>query len=78
MHSNSKLLFKKYGVFFIRENQSILEIGPDAIPSSYRECVSAEGLRWETLEIQRDDKPAPAPGPRCHKRVLVPIARRGF
>lgn len=59
MHSNSKLLFKKYGVSFIRANQTILEIGPDAIPSSYRECVSAEGLRWETIEIQRDDKPGP-------------------
>jgi SAM-dependent methyltransferase len=59
MHANSKLLFEKYAVPFFRANQTVLEIGPDAIPSAYRDSVRETGLRWETLEIQRADRLTP-------------------
>ena len=59
MHANSQLLFKKYAVPFFRANQTVLEIGPDAIPSAYRDSVRESGLRWETLEIRRVDRPTP-------------------
>ena len=59
MHANSHLLFEKYAVPFFRANQTVLEIGPDAIPSAYRDSVRESGLRWETLEIRRVDRPTP-------------------
>jgi SAM-dependent methyltransferase len=60
MHANSQLLFKKYAVPFFRANQTVLEIGPDAIPSSYRDSIREPDLHWETLEIRRADRPTPA------------------
>jgi SAM-dependent methyltransferase len=62
MHLNSKLLFEKYAVPFFRVNHRVLEISPDAIPSSFRECVRETGIQWETLELRRADRPTPAPG----------------
>jgi SAM-dependent methyltransferase len=51
MHSNSKLLFAKYGQQFIRSGCRLLEIGPDEIPSSYAQMVDDKTVTWDTLDM---------------------------
>jgi SAM-dependent methyltransferase len=61
MHSNSKLLFAKYGRQYIRPGARLLEIGPDAIihssagrgrwPSAYAEMVNDRTVIWDTLDM---------------------------
>lgn len=53
MHRNSQLLFEKYAAAErFRAGMRVLEIGPDAFPSSYRRAVAAPDLAWETLDIR--------------------------
>jgi len=56
MHENSKLLFSKYAKPFFRSSSRILEIGPDAVPSSYRTIVGDETITWDTLDIFDSEK----------------------
>jgi SAM-dependent methyltransferase len=51
MHTNSKLLFDKYGKSFFRSGSRVLEIGPDAFPSSYQSLVNDASITWETTDI---------------------------
>jgi SAM-dependent methyltransferase len=51
MHSNSKLLFEKYGKPSFRPGSRVLEIGPDAFPSSYASLVNDASITWETADI---------------------------
>lgn len=51
MHSNSKLLFAKYGRRFIRTGARLLEIGPDAFPSTYAKLVNDQTVTWETVDL---------------------------
>ena len=51
MHENSVLLFQRYALPCFSGGMKILEIGPDAFPSTYRKMVSAPDLVWETLDI---------------------------
>jgi ubiquinone/menaquinone biosynthesis C-methylase UbiE len=51
MHTNSKLLFDKYGKGFFRSGNRILEVGPDAFPSSYQDIVNDNSITWETTDI---------------------------
>ena len=51
MHTNSKLLFAKYGRHFIRPGNRVLEIGPDGFPSSYAKLVDDSTVNWETLDM---------------------------
>lgn len=59
MHANSELLFRKYAAPLFRPDQTVLEIGPDGAPSTYRKVVRDIDLRWETLELGRSDRPDP-------------------
>jgi len=54
MHTNSKLLFREYARGFFRKESQVLEIGPDAFPSSYRRLVGNETARWDTLDISNN------------------------
>lgn len=51
MHTNSKLLFQAYALGLFGDESRVLEIGPDAFPSSYRRAVAAKDLTWDTLDI---------------------------
>jgi SAM-dependent methyltransferase len=53
MHENSRLLFEKYARGVFRPHMRVLEIGPDATPSTYQKVVSDPTLRWETLDIRK-------------------------
>ncbi len=51
MHTNSKLIFEKYAKPLIAEQHSILEIGPDGFPSTYRSLIGGIDPTWHTLDI---------------------------
>ena len=51
MHSNSKLLFEKYAVPLFKPGMKVLEIGPDAFPSTYRRLIPESALEWHTLDL---------------------------
>jgi SAM-dependent methyltransferase len=51
MHENSKLLFDKYAKPFFRPRYRVLEIGPDAFPSSYAMLVNEPSIIWDTTDI---------------------------
>ncbi len=55
MHENSLQLFKKYALPHFHPDLSVLEIGPDAFPSSYRQCAP-ESMHWETLDIYESEQ----------------------
>ena len=54
VHSNSRLLFEKYAAPLIRPTQRVLEIGPDAHPSTYRRLCAGPSQVWHTLDITSD------------------------
>lgn len=54
MHANSRMLFEKYAKPYFRPGLSVLEIGPNAIPSTYRTMVADEAITWHTLDIRQD------------------------
>lgn len=56
MHGNSKILFHTYARDFFRKDSLVLEIGPDAFPSSYRRLILNETARWDTLDIYENPK----------------------
>jgi SAM-dependent methyltransferase len=51
VHENSKLLFRHHAVGFFPSSGRVLEIGPDALPSSYDRLVGKSGLQWDTLDL---------------------------
>jgi SAM-dependent methyltransferase len=51
MHENSFLLFQQHALPFFTDGLKVLEIGPDAFPSTYQKLVPAKNLTWETLDI---------------------------
>jgi SAM-dependent methyltransferase len=51
MHTNSKQLFHSYARDLFQKESLVLEIGPDAFPSSYRRLIENETARWDTLDI---------------------------
>lgn len=51
MHENSRCLFRKYAVPLFTDGMRVLEIGPDALPSTYRKLVPNSNLVWDTLDI---------------------------
>ncbi len=56
MHLNSRLLFEKHAPRIFQDHQSVLEIGPDGFPSTYRRLVSNSTLDWQTLDITGDPR----------------------
>jgi len=55
VHRNSWLMFERYAAPFIAPDSKVLEIGPDASPSTYRQCVTTEVATWDTLDMTGDD-----------------------
>jgi len=51
MHTNSKLLFEKYAKPLIKAESVVLEIGPDAFPSTFKRLTEDLALAWHTLDI---------------------------
>jgi SAM-dependent methyltransferase len=51
MHLNSKLLFQKYALPYFADGMRVLEIGPDAVPSSYQAIVGMTGITWHTIDM---------------------------
>ncbi len=53
MHANSQLLFQKHALPLFRPDQRVLEIGPDASPSSYHRLLDLSDLTWDTVDFPR-------------------------
>lgn len=51
MHRNSVLLFEKYALPYFSSPSRVLEIGPDASPSTYRNVVAPGEISWETIDL---------------------------
>ena len=56
MHANSILIFEKYAKQYFRRNIKVLEIGPDKFPSSYKEIINDNSIKWDTLDIFEDNR----------------------
>ncbi len=54
MHQNSLLLFDKYAAEHFTPETRVLEIGPDAHPSSYRKRLGVECAEWHTVDLTDD------------------------
>jgi SAM-dependent methyltransferase len=53
VHRNSVLLFERYALKYIEPGASVLEIGPDDDPSSYRRLVQVP-VSWETADLKSE------------------------
>lgn len=62
MNKNDKLLFAHHARDLFTPEARVLEIGPDAHPSSFREVVGHETAAWDTLDF--------------HTRTDVPLTHR--
>ena len=51
MHENSRLLFQRHAAPHIESGARVLEIGPDAFPSTYSQLVQTVVGAWDTLDI---------------------------
>ncbi len=51
MHRNSQLLFQKYARPHFRPGLRVLEVGPDASPSTYQALVNDPSITWDTLDF---------------------------
>jgi SAM-dependent methyltransferase len=51
MHRNSVLLFEKYAKPLFKGSMRVLEVGPDAHPSTYKQLVGDPSIKWETIDI---------------------------
>lgn len=56
MHLNSKLLFEKHALPYFHDGMKVLEIGPDAFPSTYCKLVARPSLEWHTIDIYDSDQ----------------------
>ena len=56
MHTNSILLFKKYALPHFVSGIKVLEIGPDAFPSSYNTIAGTSCNCWDTLDLYQDSR----------------------
>jgi SAM-dependent methyltransferase len=53
VHKNSILLFKKYATEYFSSKSKVLEIGADAIPSTYQQIVESNEITWDTIDLQK-------------------------
>jgi SAM-dependent methyltransferase len=56
MHLNSKLLFEAYAKASFKNNTRVLEIGPDAFPSTFKKAVNNDSIDWQTLDIYKSEQ----------------------
>jgi SAM-dependent methyltransferase len=51
VHLNSQLLFERYAQSYFAPGQEVLEIGPDAVPSTYQRIVGDQVGRWTSADL---------------------------
>ena len=51
MHPNCELLFEAYARERFRPGLSVLELGPDVVPSTFQTLVGDDSIRWDTLDL---------------------------
>jgi hypothetical protein len=56
MHTNSILMFKKYALPHFGTGIRVLEIGPDAFPSSYKTIAGNTCACWDTCDLYQDSR----------------------
>jgi SAM-dependent methyltransferase len=66
MHLNSELLFKKYAKTYFKDCVKVLEIGPDAIPSSLSTMIGNPTIEWHTLNIEAGERTSNAKNEDLH------------
>lgn len=55
MHKNSELIFVKYVKPLIKDSLKVLEIGPDAFPSKFRQLAQDVSVAsWDTLDTVKN------------------------
>ena len=53
MHKNVKLLFDKHAASRFTPDSTVLEIGPNAIPSDFQKLIETPCKSWETIDLDR-------------------------
>jgi SAM-dependent methyltransferase len=62
VHLNSQLLFERHARRLFQSGQHVLEIGPDARPSTYERLISLPDIEWTTVDLDYgSDQGAPRP-----------------
>jgi SAM-dependent methyltransferase len=56
MHENAGLLFLRHARESFRSGMRVLEIGPDAVPSSFQKLVADDSIVWETLDVLHEGR----------------------
>ncbi|HZZ44502.1 MAG TPA: methyltransferase domain-containing protein [Tepidisphaeraceae bacterium] len=56
MHPNSRLLFDRYARSYFKPARRVLEIGPDAHPSTHCRDINDNSILWETCDIFEDSR----------------------
>src|SRR6266481_2095405 len=56
MHKNSELMFREYGAKYVADHLLVLEIGPEAFPSTLQRICNRTGKQWDTLDIKEDPR----------------------
>ena len=51
MHPNARLLFLKYALPYFKPSHRVLEISPDAVPSSLQQAAGVAREQWITTEL---------------------------
>ncbi len=51
MHPNSVLLFGRYAAHLFRGGMRVLEVGPDAVPSTFQIGIGTGPITWETVDL---------------------------
>ena len=52
MHLNSQLLFEQHALGTFQSGQKVLEIGPNANPSTYQRLVTLSDIEWTTVDLE--------------------------
>jgi SAM-dependent methyltransferase len=55
MHLNSRILFERYAAPLIKAGASVLEIGPDKIPTTLQDIAHGSGVQWHLLDLYTSD-----------------------
>ena len=72
MHDNTVLLFQKYARPYFQSHATVVEVGPDGPPSTLRETVADDSIRWQTVGIE-DDPSTPRLTHRAVSEYVYPI-----
>ena len=51
MHLNSQLLFSRFAKPHFKPGMRVLEIGPDAFPSTYSKIIALPEIEWQTADL---------------------------